>query len=287
MNLSKLIFLLLLPLSCTFSTAFAQETTSPAAAPPAATSEESLRKSFQREYVYLVSQKEALTKQKNQLQQNFQKRISESKGQTQFLQKELVRLTAQNDENHEELMNLEKSKKELQKRGSSLENTFKKAQKTTDEFEAGLTFQQPAFKKETSIPQELKFSDFDAVFDKNLKTLEASSKVETFPGAFIDLNDKLVEGTVTRIGRSAAIGTVGNDHFVLGPNGEGQLKALENAKTPDGPSLNMYIFESLSKAAKIQKQGGVLEKLADWSPLFFLSLMLVLVAGLFSALIKV
>jgi hypothetical protein len=253
----------------------------------AASSEEGLRKSFQREYVYLVSQKEALSKQKAQMQQSFQKRIGEAKGQTQFLQKELVRLTAQNDEVHEELMNLEKRKKDLQKRGSSLENTYKKAQKSTAEFSSGLHFQAAPNKKDEVPPENLKLADFDGVFENNLATLEASAQVETFPGTFLDPNEKLVEGTLTRIGRNAAIGTVGDTHYVLGPNGEGLLKALEKSKAPQESSLNVYIFDSLSKVARLQKQGGFTEKLADASPLLFLTLMLFLVGGLFTALLRV
>lgn len=268
-----------------FSSAFAEEAAPTAA--PAASSEEELRKSFQREYVYLASQKEALQKQKGQMQASFQKRISEAKGQTHSLQKELVRLTAQNDDNHEILMNLEKRKKELQKRGSSIENTFKKAQKSVQDFEAGLHFEASTASKDSVPPAEIRFQDFDGFFGKTLASLEASSQVESFPGAFLDQNDKLVEGTLTRIGRSAAIGTVGDTHYVLGPNGEGLLKALELSKAPQEPSLNLYIFESLSKVAKLQRQGGFMEKMADLSPLFFLSLMLLLVGGLFTALIKV
>jgi Skp family chaperone for outer membrane proteins len=273
-------------IALSFTSAHAEEAATPAPS-ISANSEEGLRKSFQREYVYLVSQKEALSKQKNQMQQSFQKRISEAKGQTQALQKELVRLTAQNDDSHEELMSLEKRKKELQKRGSSLENTYKKALKSTNEFEAGLRFQSAGNKKDEVPPENLQFADFDAMFEKNMATLEASTQVETFPGAFLDQKDKLVEGTVTRIGRNAAIGTVGDAHFVLGPNGEGLLKALEKSRPPESPSLNVYIFDSLNKVAKLQKQGGFMEKLADLSPLLFLSLMLMLVVGLFSSLLRV
>lgn len=272
--------LLILTLLVTFQ-ASAQE-----AASPEVSGEESLQKSFQREYVYMSSQKQALKNQKTQLEKNFQQRISGLKGQTQSLQKELVSLTSQNDEQHELLMSLEKRKKDLQKKGSSLENTFKKARNSSLEFAKSLHFEAPE-KSEVVVPEALSFDDFEKLMGESAQLLEASAQTESFPGSFLNQQGDLVEGTITRIGRSAAIGSVKGQHFVLGPNGEGLLKALEVAAAPTSRSLNLYLFESLHRAAKIQRQGGWVEKLADLSPLLFLGLILFLVAGLFGALIKV
>lgn len=265
------------------SISHAQET----AVPAAASSEEALTKSFQREYVYISSQKQALQKQKTQMQQSFQGRIGEAKAKTQNLQRELVAKSSANDEQHELLMSLEKRKKDLQKKGSSLENTFKKAQASVVSFEQGLRFEPSGKPAEVITPEDLKFEDFEKVVDKAADLLNASTQVEAFPGSFLDLNGQLTEGTITRVGRVAAIGSTKEAHYVLGPNGEGLLKALEATEAPTKSSLNLYIFESLNKAAKIQREGGFTEKLADLSPLLFLGLILLLVAGLFGALIKV
>ena len=252
-----------------------------------ASSEEGLTQSFQREYVYLSSQKAALQKQKVQLQKSFQDRIGGAKSRTQSLQKEVVVLSSQNDEQHELLMSLEKRKKELQKKGFSLENTFKKAKTSVRDFEQGMRFEASAKPAEVVAPEDLKFDDFEQIIEQAADLLTASTQVETFPGSFLDLNGQLTEGTITRVGRVAAIGTVKDSHFVLGPNGEGLLKALEATSAPTKTSLNVYIFESLNKTAKIQRVAGWTEKLADLSPLLFLGIILLLVAGLFGALIKV
>ena len=273
-------FLLITITFCTFS-AVADEVR------PTETAEETLNKSFQREYVYMTSQKQALQKQKASMLQNFQERIGSAKSKTQALQKELVQQTSRNDEDHELLLSLDKRKKELQKKGSSLENTFKKANSSVKEFERGLRFEQQAKGTETESPEDLKFEDFDKVINQAADLLTSATQVEAFPGSFLDLNGNLTEGTITRVGRVAAIGSTKDAHFVLGPDGEGLLKALEATESPTRASLNLYIFESLNKAAKIQREAGFSEKLADWSPLLFLGLILVLVAGLFGALIKV
>ncbi len=264
----------------------AQESAAPTAVSPSASSED-LQKSFQKEYVYLASQKAALSQQKNRLQQGFAQRITTAKVQTTALQKELVQLSGDNDDNHEYLSNLERRKKELQKRGSSMETTYKKATKSLAEFQAGLHFESQNQKMDVNAPEDLKFEDFEALINKSAQVLESAAGVETFQSSFIDMDGKLVEGSITRIGRSAAIGTVQGQHFVLGPNGEGMLKALEASQEPNQPSLNLYVFESLSKMAQMRKPGGWTEKLADLSPILFLATMLLLVLGLFVSLIKV
>lgn len=254
---------------------------------PAASSEEALNKSFQREYVYISSQKQALQKQKAQMQQSYQERIGGAKVKTQSLQRELVAKASQNDEQHDLLVSLEKRKKELQKKGSSLENTFQKAQTLVASFEQSLRFEPTTKPKEVTAPEDLKFEDFEKVIDQAADLLTASTQVASFLGSFLNLEGELTEGTITRVGRVAAIGSTKDSHYVLGPNGEGLLKALEATDAPTKSSLNLYIFESLNKAAKIQREAGFTEKLADLSPLLFLGLILLLVAGLFGALIKV
>lgn len=249
--------------------------------------EENLTQSFQREYVYMSSQKAALQKQKSQLQKSFQERIGGAKAKTLSLQKDVVALSSQNDEQHELLTSLEKRKKELQKKGFSLENTYKKAKTSVRDFEQSMRFEAAAKPAEIVAPEDLKFDDFEQIIDQAANLLAGSTQIETFPGSFLDLNGQLTEGTITRVGRVAAIGTVKESHFVLGPDGEGLLKALEATTAPTSSSLNVYIFESLNKAAKIQRVAGWTEKLADLSPLLFLGIILLLVAGLFGALIKV
>jgi len=277
--------LFILLIAVVHAAAIAEEAAPPA--PTSASSEDDLRKSLQREYVYLVSQKEALSKQKGQLTSSFNQRIGAAKSQTESLQKELVKLTTENDDNHEYLMNLERRKKDLEKRGSSLESTYKKSQKSLAEFDAGLRFEAPPQKSEVSVPEDLKFSNFDDSINRASELLVAATRVESFPSSFLDLNEKLVDGTVTRIGRSAAIGSTKNAHYVLGPSGDGLLKALEVSKPPGSRSLTVYIFESLNKIAKVKKAGGFTEKLADLSPILFLAVMLMLVAGLFVVLIRI
>lgn len=249
--------------------------------------EEELKKSLQREYTYLASQKEALLKQKNDLTNSLNNKNQVTQSQITGLQKELVHLTAENDDRHEYLSNLEKKKKDLQKRDSSLESTFKKANKTIFDFASSLKFEKSNQYVETISVENLKIEDFEEIINKSQDLLRASTQTESYEGSFLDLEDKLVEGKITRFGRSAAIGTLNNVSYILGPNGEGLLKALEITTEPNKPALNLYIFESINKAAKIKKSAGFVEKLADLSPILFLGMILLLIAGLFISLIRV
>lgn len=260
----------------------------PAEAAPTIQAPADLQQAFQREYVYLASQKQALLTLQKQTEGSMRAQARTLKSEATALQSQMVTLSSKNDEQHEYLMSLEKRKKELEKKGSSLENTYKKSQAMIRDMEAGLKFEL-AKEKESSVtaPEDLKISSFDEIFNRTNQLIAASSQTQSYTGSFLNGDDKLVEGEITRFGRSAAIGSQGDTHFVLAPNGSGLLKALAQSEDPKGAFAHLFVFDNLAKEAKIKHQSGFTEKLADFSPLLFLGMILVLVAGLFSALIKV
>ncbi len=246
-----------------------------------------LNQAFQREYVYLASQKQALLTLQKQTEQTLRGQSRELKAQANSLQSQLVAASTKNDEQHEYLMSLEKRKKELEKKGSSLENSYKKSQTMIRDMEAGLKFEISKEKETITAPDDLKISSFEEAFNKTNELISSSARTHSAPGSFLDKDDKLVEGVITRFGRSAAIGSIGDAHFVLAPNGSGLLKSLAASENPQGAFAHMFVFDNLSREAKIKHQAGITERLADFSPIIFLALILFLVAGLFTALIKV
>jgi predicted RNase H-like nuclease (RuvC/YqgF family) len=247
-----------------------------------------LTQAFQKEYVYLASQKQALLKVQKQTTTEIKTQTQQLKKEANNLQNELVAVSSKNDEKHEYLMSLEKRKKELEKKGSSLENSYKKAHALIHEMNAGLKFEIIKDKESAvQVPEDLKISSFEEAFNKTNQLITASSRVQSYNGTFLDEQDKLTEGSITRFGRSAAIGSVGDKHFVLAPNGAGLLKALEEVENPSGAFSHLFIFDNLAKEGKIKYQAGIMEKLADFSPILFLGLILLLVGSLFAALIKV
>ncbi len=251
---------------------------------PTSAGAQSLEQSFQQEYVYLTSQKESLNRQKTQMEAAFAERVRKAKAQVGEMQIQLTRLTAANDERHEELMLLEKQKKELQKRGSSLETTFKKATDALADFKRQLRFEGTKEKEKTAaaLPENLALADLAPLFHEAESLLRSSARAETFTGYYLDEKEELQQGEVTRLGRVAAFLNQNGEKILLGPSGTGSLKTLEPAR-----GHQTFLFENLAETARIQKAATFVERLADAGPIIFLSLMLLMVAGLFAVLVRI
>jgi biopolymer transport protein ExbB len=248
----------------------------------AQTPESDLNKAFQREYVYLVSQKEALGRQRTQMERSFAERTGKSKAAAESLQRQVARMAAANDERHEELVTLERQKKELQKRGTSLESTFKKATQTLGDFRRELKFDSSKDKTPVAAPENIALTDLAPVFEEAFTVLKKSSQSETFQGHYLDSKGDLKEGSVTRLGRVAAFVKNQDGEYILGPSGTGSLKVLE-AKSAG----SVFLFDNLSEAARIQRPPTIVEHLANLGPILFLGLMLLMVAGLFLVLVRI
>lgn len=249
-----------------------------------ATEAQQLEQSFQQEYVYLTSQKESLTRQKTEMEAAMVARLRKTQAQVSEMQRRLTRLMATNDEKHEELLVLEKQKKELQKRGTSLESTYKKAIDTLADFERQLRFENPKDKQKApaSVPENITLADLGPTFAKADLLLRSSARPETFTGYFLDGEDALKKGEVTRLGRVAAFLQKDGKKMILGPSGTGTLKFLEEAH-----GQQTFIFDNLNEEARIQKAATIVERLADIGPIFFLGLMLLMVTGLFLVLVRI
>lgn len=247
----------------------------------------SLKDAFQNEYVYLTSQKAVLLKQKEQLNKKLSLDISTIKSEIRKMQKNLVWLSAENDEKQEYLSNLESKKRNLQKRYSSLENLYKKSNKTLKELSARLNFKSLDMQTEAVAPNDVNIDDFADIITEAQNLLQSSFQAQTFSAAFFN-DDQLVNGTITRLGLSVAIGKVNGEHYALGPDGSGMLKTLELTDDMTAKSgMNLFVFEGLNKVAKVKKNAGVLEFLADLSPILFLGMLLLMVLGLFMAMMRV
>ncbi len=291
LNLSQIVFALLIFTSFILTTTSAKAEESVPSI-KVSNSAEDLTEAFQREYTYLASQKSALSEQKKNLEKNLNQKIAAVKQQITKAQKEVVWLSAENDDSHEYLMTLDKRKKDLQKRESSLESVYKKAHTSLTEFKNGLYFDSESgktasIKNDQIVPEDLKLQDFESLVKESKEILQTSHQTEDFPSSFLNAEDKLVDGTVTRIGQSAAIGFSKGEYFVLGPDGKGMLKALQKTDKPESLHSSVYVFDSLNEIAEVKKIGGFTEKLADLSPILFLGMMLMMVLGLFMAMIRV
>ncbi len=250
--------------------------------------DQSLHQALQKEYVYLNSQKQALIKLKENSKKSLTSKKTSLTQEINQLENQLVSLSGNNDQLHENLLVLDQRKKELQKRGTTLDQTYTRAQKLIASMEASHRFE--IFNEKdffASTPEKLSIQSFEPLFERTQNLIKSSTQSETYPASFLDENNRLVSGNVTRFGQSAAIGQTQDKHYILAPNGEGLLKTLNQTTQPSGQSLSLFIFDNLLKEAQLKQKAGLIEKLADFSPIIFLGLILMLVAGLFTALIKV
>jgi len=244
-----------------------------------------LDRAFQVEYAHLVSQKEALLRQRARMEKTFAEKTAEKRRAVERMQAEVTQLSVANDERFEVLMALERRKKELDRRGVSLEATFKRATRAVAEQDRALRFDAGREKTDPVPPQNLNLEQVIGLLERANQNLRASSISDQVNLAYFDQKGELREGSVTRFGRVAAVVQDANGRTLLGPSGAGgPLKALEKVSNR---SHQVFVFDNLNEAAHVLKKATWLENLADLGPLMFLLLMMALVSGLFFILAKI
>ncbi|MGE4131144.1 MAG: hypothetical protein AB7F86_05865 [Bdellovibrionales bacterium] len=248
---------------------------------PMAFSSTDLDAAYQREYLYLTSQRQAQKRQYEKMVADYSARTSRLRAEVANLQRKLTTMAAAHDELHENLMTLEKKKKELARRGLSIESTVKRAMVSTEELQKALRFEPNKEKQQPTLSKEVTVADLNPLIDRTLDLLKSSSDRSSYEGTFLSSDDQLKAGKIQRVGRVAAFIQDQDRKVLLGPNGQGQLKELET-ETGRG----QYFFDNMMEAAHVERAATFLERLADLGPLFFLALMLLLVAGLFMALLR-
>lgn len=236
---------------------------------------------LQTEYSYLVSQREALKQQKKLMVENFDRQIERLKKEVAGLQKQVVQDAANNDDKFEALALAEKRYRALERREASLGATYKRAVKTLKESETNLAFDTLKEKVEGDVPENLSLAKLFPAYLKARELLTSMAQKESFSGYYLDEQNQMRPGELTRLGRVAAFLKDQDQVRMLGPNGEGALKVLP--VTGEG---KIYLFDSLTEASRLQIPGSWVEKMADFGPVMFLLMMLAVVAGLFFVLVK-
>ncbi len=257
----------------------------------AAANEELLR-AYQREYTFLVSQKEVLAQQEKRSRELVQEKVKRVKQDIQQQQKELARWTAENDQMVEELSLLERQKRDLQRTENVLSLSQRKGVKLYKKHQAELKFAEtPTGPKDGDSAVDVNVAHMSVLLDDLLATLRDSSQLTIQKAVFRDDTDTLVESSVYRLGRFAAIGETQSGLFVLAPSGDGWLKVIEQASgsmidSLSGKLNNVYIFENLHEVAKIRKPATWVETTANLLPAAFLLAMMAVVLGLFILMAK-
>lgn len=246
---------------------------------PAFAGEEDLSKAFQRELVFLSSQKEALISARENALEGHKKAISQLEAELRRLEVVAVKATAANDMLYEQVQGLEKEKKEIHQRDSSLLSIYKKSLKVLSEVDHSLKLDLPG-KQEPPLPSQATVGLFGEVKERSLAALKGSEQVVSFHGTYLNRSGELTEGSLLRFGRVGAHAMREKESLVVGPGGDGTLVELESVSA--GQELvPIFLFESLLDKSTIRKKATWVDKIADTIPLIMLGFMLLMVLGLF------
>lgn len=240
-----------------------------------------LEKSLQTEYSYLISQREALLRQKKLTEKKFDERIGVVKNRLDMAQRELAKMTINNDDGSEALAGLDKKRRDLNRGETSFEAIYRKSVKVLNEAERSLRFQERQEKAEVIAPTGPGVASLSPIFSRSKRLLEALASSERFSGYYLDEQNTLRRGEVTRLGQVAAFLSGQHGMTMLGPSGNGTLKALNRSTD------SFYLFDNLYEAAQFKLPGTWVERLADSGPALFLLMMLGVVTGLFFVLVKI
>jgi|GEM_PF-3700122 len=286
-----LIRLFLLGISLQSSLAFAD-----GEAPAPISAEQEIEKAFQREYAYLAAQREALARQRQKVESKTTADLATARRSVQELSAKLANLQAGNDSLFSEVQDAEKIKREERNREEQLQVVWRKARRTLEETRHSLRFESGKLEAPEFIaPDRLELSEIARLGGEAIALAEGGSKLVRFRGSFLDGDGRLSEGTMFRLGRVAVFAETSAGVKLLGPDGKGSLRVIEDDKT--GAAQNfldkkqvgnvpVYLFESLQDRLTVKKPSGVADRIADMIPLLFLGILFLMVAFLFAQLAR-
>lgn len=260
--------------------------------------ESEIQQAFQKEYAFLVAQKESLVKQKRQLEESTSRSQAELEAKLRIGERELAAAQSENERLFEEVQTLERKKREEQGRESALLSLWKRADRNVKEAAHALSFRPEKLEIEASAPEKLVLPDIARLGKEAVTLLQRSASTEEFVGTYLTEDNRLREGTIVRLGRVAAVAIGDSGVKMLGPDGEGRLKVLdlepgsavlEFLKGASQPSLlvPVYLFQNLQDRASIRRPGGFTESIADAFPVIFLAALFAMVGWLFYQLARI
>lgn len=260
-------------------------------------SEVDFQAAFQKEYAFLIAQKDSLLRQKSEVDRQTKKDLGELETILRSKEREFAQIQSSNEQLFESVQIADRKKKEESNLQGNLAILWKKAQSEVLETEESLSFSIPQQTATVFAPESLKIADIVTLGEKALSLIEQSSKVEELNGIWKAEDRSIKEGKILRFGRVGALGFVGSDVVVLGPDGEGFLKVVETAALKDSflASLQsgaetivpLYLFQNLREKVSIKKSGGATEAMADLAPALFLALLFGMVGFLFFQLARI
>ena len=207
---------------------------------------------YKREYIFLISQKKSLLKQKQTLLTNYQKALGKAKNELSVAQKKLVSLSTHNESKETELFHLEQSQSNAEENKTLFLNTIK----------------QVAYElKEESVGEK----DLASLFDKALESIRQGSKNRLEQGAsFFLKNGEMVQGDIFYLGQISSFGHYKRNYYILAPAGKGEFKAWRKESVVGAyfkgqvpPMTPLFIYEDSDRGVEQRKEQTLFQFISD------------------------
>ncbi len=239
-----------------------------------------------REEAQLVSLRDAMARQIQQLEERRFKQKREMESQRKAQDAERAKLAIQGDELKAKLDEYDRRQKQnLQ--GTHMEAARQKLKKFLDQYHGDAASLQ-------SMSADL-WNGFASEVERAEVTLRQAREVRVEAGSFLDREGRRRQGSVIHLGQTAAFAEAEGQTFVVAPDGKGgwlemaaaepaMLKALKSGAVLD--SLSAFVYDSVTKRSDLTMAASFADHAAGWIPLFWLALLGLAVTGLFIAIAR-
>jgi biopolymer transport protein ExbB len=239
-----------------------------------------------REEAQLVSLRDAMTRQIQQLEERRQKQKRDIEARRKLQDAERAKLAVQGDELKAKLDEYERRQKQSLQ-GMHMEAARQKLRKFLDQYH------DESVAAPTIQPDS--WSAFAAEVERAEKTLRQSRQVRVEAGSFLDREGRRQQGSIIHLGQTAAFAETEGRAFIVAPDGKGgwlemaptessMLKTIVSNGALD--SLSAFVYDNVAKRSDLTMAAGFADHAAGWIPLLWLALLGLSVTGLFVAIAR-
>lgn len=217
-----------------------------------------LETAYQKEYAYLVAEKQALEKRLANIKANNQQSLNRISSDVEALQSEYLAKQNRVDRLNNQIMESSRDADFTDNDSLLLETTLLQANESLEKLDIQI---------DESKEQDEQLA---TVFSEANKRIAQDGEVYSTTGSFFSRQGELTEGEIIHAGRIARYGVAEQSAGVLAPAGEGQFKVwdastaqtarlLADNKRPD--MLDVLLFDDPGQAMEKQDEKGFREEL--------------------------
>lgn len=210
-----------------------------------------LELAYQKEYAYLIAEKDALTKRVAELKSMNKKQIQKVKNEIEALQRESLKNQNKIDLLNQQIVEASRGSEKQESDSILLDATIIQAKESLKKVDQKLNENE---KKEITIKNALALGN---------KILKSDEKIQKTSGEFFLSDGTIANGDIIKIGRVAKYGISGDKGGLLAPAGNGYFRVWEKegiktakkvANNQTQGNLDIFLFESSTKPVEKQEE---------------------------------